>query len=187
MAFLCVLAYPGEYEKRDRFMWAAKARWGKDLVPRGKRAQVIRPEYRADNKNIENSLRRASERIVTRRLPAARLLHWKVLSNHGRLAVDGALIKGPHSIITAMAGTLGHNLGKYNEAVNVRRLAWKETLPALHLALQLEQALDGANLDIMELIHNPKWLRLAVETAEAWRIPLAQYLKTHETIQILPE
>jgi len=199
MAYLSAIAYPdiADWTKRDEFIAALRAKFGKLYISHGGNREKIRTEYRKlPNRKINNTIAKARYRIVSRRLPAAMILKEFIFRRLIWLKLQSQELpvkKKANPTITSISKMLARqlrrgrsgNLGARKEdhpdfdweihEDNFMGRVWSSSKPVLHLSFALLEAVaadfptHAGEFQMLKMVHEPKWLDFAVEKAEILR------------------
>ena len=173
MTYLAVLAYPDDWDKRDRFTELFKAWLTIDCTG-------ARPAPIPNASLLGNGL----FRIRVRRIYAAEIAHM-VMSDSSEKKLS-------------VAAALRHfaTIHKREDESFILRHIWGESKPVLHLALALKPVIEerrmytnGTNLQKPILVYDTDWLPYAIRQAENWRVhalPRLFQIGEQYTIRVLP-
>ena len=198
-AYLAVLAYPDNQEKRDQFLNAYKA-WTCKLLADGQ----LKRRLISKEKILEFSATRKIESQFNKVI--------NIISNKRAIALEIALLslyqesfKGKIKVNFNLPNGKKFNLKRYLEfhypshsnstdlhnAHNAHKRIWLASKPVLHLALGLEFELKKLKRenDLALLLCDPRWLPGALHNAEMFRKALcsshALNIKESKTIKLI--
>jgi len=184
IAYLAILAYPCEWDKRDAFVKAAKAWLLKKWMHKNGKRELIDESYRTmKNQQIDGCLNRAFRRIARRRLPAAELADALVMNHCPNAAV---YVNGRR--VTARRWMEWRLSCQYGDSTlsNEFRRTWKETKPVLHLAMAYPRFVSKTETAFSPFEHpfalmmNPSWVAKAIQLAEGMRQILPVYISNFD-------
>jgi hypothetical protein len=190
LMYYAVLAYPRslELQKRELFVEAGKAMLFKGDVARGFDRKLVEPYYRKfKNEKIYGTTKKGFQRIEFR-LSAASMAAW-MYRDGVQERVDSPMPRGPDGIIESAPNTVTRGvkallkdkalrIGKpYYEpeaaVSNAMHRIWAASLPVLHLAMSLLEAVSYTRLQhrvaLYHLIYSTGWLNPALLRAERYR------------------
>lgn len=191
--YLAVLAFPESKLKRHAFLEDVKAFTVKAALRMGWKGEA-RAQYRKRSlRALEKSgpLITATQRLERERLPAGSLaidLLVREFTLDSVLRIQpmraGRKVTGLRSGTAGLAAQAkarkwlrgqGENDPEGFFADNFRNRGWRSTHPVLHLAMALQNALDGlsGDLGIIDLVWRPAWVPEALRGAEMLRAVLA--------------
>ena len=160
VAYLAVMAYPKNVERRDHFIESVKA-WAERVAKAG------RPMLPRD---IDRRMNRVRE-IIMKRWPAADLATRHLLKPGGVI-----LTTTNQPVETATTHRFAVATTNDDTPNNFYRDVWTPCKPVLHLMIAFGNHAPGfmpeGKYGIDDLIARPGWLRPALENAEALRLAI---------------
>lgn len=182
---LAALAYPAEYESRDRLVEAIRAYHTKRAIAADAHAWPVNPDLRAWRpRNIDTAIEKAG-RLVNERLMAAQSLTHRISGNQRPGNAFIAQLRATHGIRHSDAKPLTESLDSQTEAA--RQRVWQRSLPVLHVAVALNEYVQRHGGNVYTLIEQPSWVAPIIERAEALRPLLEQAYNLPPTVRLYPE
>jgi hypothetical protein len=182
MAFLAALAYPNRRElpQRKAFVEACKAMLLNDYRDLGwcDESQIT-PRFRYYTQDWRGDIYEggkilmAWDRILRRRLPAAKMAQRMLLANFSRrvpwlrFELDGTLVETKANAIRGGLNEAARAIDP-NNIKNVKVRVWRDSAPVLHLCLvlwQLAPKMRG-RFSAHELLRDPTWAKSAIAASE---------------------
>ncbi|PCJ72020.1 MAG: hypothetical protein COA62_05570 [Rhodobiaceae bacterium] len=219
LALYAVIAYPerSDIPKRNNLVAAGKAWLTKAYIRNGGDRSKTVPRFRqTPNQQIDGQLNMAFGRIYKRRIRAALIADQIIMREFGfggdtlesaRFTLVDPDGRGwrfspteqdptQRATVTSVIRDFSHQLGGAENTSNTMHRVWAESLPILHLAMQLKVEMskpypgDGTRHKLLSLLVNPDWISDALWEAERRRIMVcAMMLKIgpQHMVRIMPK
>lgn len=206
LLYYAVLAYPdsSDWHKRRAFVDSMVSMRFREFVVQGARRREIPPDFRIKREKMLCGISLGGKR-VERRISAG-VMGWCICLNERSYRYDvptpdgkiGLVLKGPKTVKEVIRAYLANrrssldpvNLEEQSAMANIAHRVWAESFPVLHIAMAnpitVKIVEDQVNAvrptgeqiarDLFDSIHQPTWLRKALEDAEELKCTLRERL-----------